>query len=162
MVNGNHLPISPVLVSSNKTINDISVRLHSDRVRYLTAKPPKDRTQIKHTHTLTLSQTHAHTKTHTEWEQSKRVREASWTGDKLTTSHRAIHQGAEDSKRQVINIAFFKRAHTISCIFHTVPWAHMQTCIPDALHQSWAFKLCLSPVWSRWFPYSPDVGHLCG
>lgn len=37
----------------------------------------------------------------------------SWTGDKLTTSHRAIHKGAGDSKRQMINITFFTRAHTI-------------------------------------------------
>lgn len=61
------MPISPALLSSNTTINDISVCLHRDRVRYLTAKPPKDKTQINHT---LQAYTHvAHTHTHTQREK---------------------------------------------------------------------------------------------
>lgn len=67
----------------------ISVPVSTDRVGYLTTKPLTDRTQINHTQT------------------------SAWTGDKLTTSQRAIHQGAGDSKRRMINITFFTRAHTI-------------------------------------------------
>lgn len=62
IVNGSSLAISPPLMSSNKTVNDISVCLYSDRVKKLTTKPPQiDKTQINHTHHRLTHMQHIHT-----------------------------------------------------------------------------------------------------